>query len=96
MALAGFAPTATTLLSAGPTSSNIILPTTGSPVTAVVTNTSQGFVYVLLGGSNVTVTPATGLALAPGASFPLTIGTNTYLAAITLQGAAGVNITVGT
>lgn len=96
MALAAFAPTATTLLSAGPASSNIILPTTGSPVTAVVINTGNVFVYVLLGGSNVTVTPATGLALAPGAEMPLTIGANTYLAAIAPQGAVGVNITVGT
>jgi hypothetical protein len=69
------------------------LPTSGSPTTALVTNIGSAVGYVLLGDSSVAVTSGTGLAVLPGASVALTIGANTYLAAI--GAGANLNIAVG-
>lgn len=97
MALASFAPSAAAALSAGLTSANVLLPTTGAPTIALVTNVGSVPAFVLLGSSSaVAVTTATGLVIMPGASVALTIGANTYLALIAgSYGIANVSISVG-
>jgi hypothetical protein len=95
MAIASFAPTATIVLEAGATSSNAALPTTGSPTVAMVTNTGAAPVWVQLGGSGVTASSASSLAIMPGAQVALTIGTNTYIAVVAAYTVEGVNVTVG-
>lgn len=96
--LSAFTQTATAFFSAGPTTSNVVIPTTGSPTMMLVTNTSEAVVYVVFGTSNAVVaTQATGLAIEPHATtVPLVIGSNTYMAAITNFAMAGLNIAVGT
>ncbi len=74
----------------------IALPLTGSPPTALITNFGEKTAFVALGGSTVTVTPATGLAVLPMASVALAIGSNTYLAAVTMAGETGLNVATGT
>jgi hypothetical protein len=95
MAIASFAPTATIVLDAGATSSNAALPTTGTPTVAMVTNTGAAPVWVQLGGSSVTASPSTSLAVMPGAQVALTIGANTYIAVVAAYAVEGVNVTVG-
>ena len=96
MAVASFAPTATAFLTALPTvSTNIALPATGSPTIAYVTNTDDFWIYVSLGTSSVTASETTSIPIPPRGQLPLTIGTNTYIAAISLEKPVGVNITVG-
>jgi len=96
MAVASFGPTATTFLTALPTvSTAIILPTTGTPTIAYVTNTDDFWIYVSLGNSSVSASETTSMPIPPRGQLPLTIGTNTYLAAISLDKPVGVNITVG-
>jgi hypothetical protein len=84
--VSSFGPTAATSLIAGLASTNVILPTTGTPTVILVTNMGVVPAYVLLGTSNaVVVTSATGLPIMPGKSIYLTVGSNTYLAAIAAQ-----------
>lgn len=95
MAVNSFAPTAATYIEAGTTSSNVILPTTGTPTVALVANLGVVPVYVLLGSSNaVVVTSATGLPIFPNDKIYLTIGANTYIAAIAAQ-TTPVQVNVG-
>jgi len=98
MALAGFAPTGGTVsLSVGTTSSNVALSLTGSPPTILVTNIGQGIAFVALGTTSaVTASVNGGVAIMPGASVPLTVGSATYLAGIALNAATALNITSGT
>lgn len=96
MTIASFAPTATVVLDASATSSRVLLPTTGTPTVALVTNTSDGMVWVQLGGPTVTASQTSSLVVMPGSQIALTIGTNTYIAAISLFVVEGVNVTVGT
>lgn len=87
-----FAPTASAFLAATPTPATIVLPTTGTPTVALVTNIGQLLVFVALAA---TVAPPAGVVLMPGASIMLTIGGATNIAAATLSGASGISITVG-
>jgi hypothetical protein len=96
MALASLALTAAVEISVTSTSARTALPTTGSPTTALLTNLGPAPVFVLLGDNTAVVTIANGAVVMPGASLALTIGTATNIAAITLSGAAGLNLAVGT
>lgn len=95
MAIASFAPTASTTLAATTTSARVILPTTGTPTIALVTNLSGYPVFVQLGDVTVVASPGGSVAIMPGGQLALTIGANTYIAAVTLAGADGINVTVG-
>lgn len=95
MAIASFGPTATTTLFAGSTSANIVLPTTGTPTIAVVTNTGEYWAYVALGSNTVTASEKGSMAIAPRSSVALTIGAATYIAGIALGGGVLLNVTVG-
>jgi hypothetical protein len=97
MALSGFAPSGSVFLSAAPTSSQVALPVSDSPPTALVTNTGDQVAYVELGTSSAVVAAIqTSMAVLPGQSVALTLGANTNLAAITLSRQVGLNITTGT
>jgi hypothetical protein len=96
MAIDSFAPTDAVELQAANVSSSVELPTTGSPTVAIVTNLGQRVVFVALGDDTVEALQYGSMAVLPGSSVALTIGTNTNLAAITLSGVAGLNIAVGT
>lgn len=90
--VSSFAPTGAASIVANGSSQNVELPAAGTPTIAIVTNVGNGIAYLLLGTSSAVVaTPSTGLALLPGLSINLTIGTNTYLAAI----GSTINISVG-
>jgi hypothetical protein len=91
MALPGFAVSSVVALGATSASSRVAV----SGTTALVTNLGPSPVFLLLGSSSVVATVASGTALLPGASLPLTIGANTYLAAITQSGNASLNIGLG-
>lgn len=77
-----FAPTAFAFIgNSGATSNRVLLPTTGTPTIALVSNPGPHTTYVLLGASNAVVASQTaGVALFSGQSIALTIGTNTYIA----------------
>ncbi|MEI7296608.1 hypothetical protein WCQ02_31080 [Paraburkholderia tropica] len=91
-----FAPTAAVNLPVGVTSANVVIPTTGTPQAAIVTNIGEHTTFVQMGVGNTTAaTTATSLAITPGDSIALTIGTNTYIAGITLSGQSQLNIAVG-
>ena len=94
MPLNSFAPSASLPLQATQTSSSVALPLTGSPTTVVVTNLGEKVAFVALGGSTVEASEESMAILAHG-SLTLTLGTNTYLAAIALSGVTGLNITAG-
>lgn len=94
MAIASFSPTAGVTFTASNVSSGVVIPTTGTPTIALVTNLSQWIVLVALGASGVVATSAS-LPVMPGAQVALTIAPATNIAAITLSGVAGVNVTVG-
>lgn len=97
MALSAFTPGSTVELLATPVSSNVALPVSGSPPTAVVTNVGEWTAFVSLGTSNaVTAAFATSMAIRPGATVALTLGSNTYLAAVALGNGTALNITTGT
>lgn len=95
MAVASFAPSGGVDLSASSTSSNVAIPTAGTPVAVMVTNLGQQMAFVVLGASSVVATPA-GLPILPGTQVALTIGSNTNIAAVTLAGQSTLNITAGT
>jgi hypothetical protein len=62
----------------------------------LITNLGQNTAFFAVGGSGVTANPSS-IPLLPGSNgFALTIGTNTYIAALALTGASPLNITVGT
>lgn len=91
-----FAPTAAVNLPVSTTSANVLIPTTGTPQAAIVTNIGEHTTFVQMGVGNTTAaTTTTSLALMPGNSVVLTIGSNTYLAGITLAGVSQLNIAVG-
>jgi hypothetical protein len=94
MAIPSFALSAVASLVAGTVSSNVLLPTVGSPTTALITNMGESLVYLLLGSSEVVASAATGVALLPGASLALTIGSASNLAAISDQ-SVPLNVAVG-
>ena len=94
--IASFAPTAAVEIAVTSTSGRTVIPTTGTPTIALVTNLGPSPVFVALGSSSVTVAIGGGAVILPGAQLALTIGTNTNIAAITLSGVAGLNLAVGT
>lgn len=103
MALASFNPTASLTLPAGKASTAVAIPTTGSPTTMVVTNimapgNETGNVgFIQMGTSSaVQASDLTSYAVLAGQSVALTIGSNTYIAAVTQFGETQLNITVGT
>jgi hypothetical protein len=93
--VASFAPTAAVEMVVSTMSARVAIPTTGSPTVVVVTNLSGQAVFVALGGSNVTVSAGGGVPVMPFGKLALTIGGNTYLAAITQAGFAELDLTVG-
>ena len=98
MALASITVTASAFLTAGTTSANVLIPTTGTPTTLLVTNTSDQMAYVALGiGAGTTATLNASIAIPrQSTSVPIAISTNTYIAGIVAIGTAGLSITVGT
>jgi hypothetical protein len=103
MALASLNPTASLTLPAGKASTAIAIPTTGSPTTMVITNicapgSDRGNVaFVQMGITNlVQASDLTSYSVLPNQSVVLTIGSNTYIAAVTQFGETQLNITVGT
>jgi hypothetical protein len=91
-----FTPTGRAQLGATPTSANVALSTTGSPDQARITNLGQNVAFVVLGTTSAVVaTGATGVTILPGTSFTLALGSNTYLAAITLDGGTALNVDLG-
>lgn len=96
MPLASFAPSAAVNLRVSTISANVELPATGSPTTAVVTNLGEHVSFVALGADDTTVASASSsMAVMPGRTVSLTIGSNTYLAGVTLNGVSQLNIAVG-
>jgi hypothetical protein len=92
-------PTGVAALSAGSASSRVLIPATGTPTAIMITNLGPNDAFVLLGSVSVVATVATGTAVRAGADpVLLSIGANTYLAAITQSAAlnAALNITAGT
>jgi hypothetical protein len=88
----GFEPTPSySQLSVGTTSSRVALPA-GS--TVVVYNTGSVDAFVTIGGSAVSATTANDVVKA-GGWMALTVGTNSYLAAVTATGSTGLNISGG-
>jgi hypothetical protein len=79
-------------LSVSATSARVALPT-GS--TIVVYNTGSVAAYVTLGGSTVTATTGNDV-IQPSSWSAFTVGTNTYLAAITSSSTTALNISGGT
>lgn len=96
MTIASFAPTAAVNLPISATSANVLIPTTGTPTVALVTNMGERIAFVQMGTSNtVAATTTTSLAIEPHDSVALTIGSNTYIAGIALSGVGQLNIAVG-
>jgi hypothetical protein len=97
MAIASFNPTGSAFLNAGTVSSRATIPTAGTPTIAMVTNIGQALAFVTIGTStSLAAVALTSLPVPPGAQVPLTIGSNTTLAAVTASQTTGLNITVGT
>jgi hypothetical protein len=90
-----FTPTARAQLGVSNVSARVLLPTTGTPTIARVTNAGEQDVFVLLGSASVVATVATGLTLLARSSIFFVIGSNTDLAAITQSGGTAVTIDLG-
>jgi predicted naringenin-chalcone synthase len=97
MALAGFAPTNYSSLTALSASVPTALPG-GGGATLLVTNMGPSPIAVALGGNTVSVTSSNnGLVVNAGQSIALTVGSNGYIAAISLSGAPSqLNLAQGT
>lgn len=98
IALSSFASTAQTVIPVSGKSQTVVLPTTGSPTLAIVTNpSSTDTVFVLLGGAGLVVTTATGMPILPRSVMVFTITPNTTIAAINSGNSVGSNlyVTVG-
>lgn len=96
MALASITPTGSAFITASPASSNVQLPSAGSPTEALIVNTGDQVAYVQLGSSTVTAAPFQGTVIPLGQSVVLALGSNTYLAACSLSRNVGLEITLGT
>jgi len=96
MAVASFAPTSAFNMPVTQQSSNQAWSATGTPTILFVSNVGDQTVYVALGASTVKVDPAAATAILPRTPpFPLTIGTNTNIAAVCPGGASALNVTAG-
>lgn len=96
MALPDITPTGAVGLEATTTSSNVVIPTTGTPTQVVVTNFGPSSAFVVLGAAGVAAAVATGFAILPNDKVVLHLGTNTNLAAITTHDTAALHINAGT
>lgn len=93
---AAFSPTGEARLTVTTTSSNVLIPQTGTPTIARITNVGSTNVFVLMGvGSGTVATVATGLIVAPGTTMYLSIGSNTYVSAITANSSSPVVVDLG-
>lgn len=79
----------------GRTSTNITIPTTGTPTFVAVTNLTENAVFVRLGTSGITV-DITGVPILSHSVVFLALETNTTLAAICFYGIGAVSITPST
>jgi hypothetical protein len=93
--IAGFTPngSVSTPLSATTATGNVALPT-GAVV--IIGNSGTSTAFITLGVGSGTVSTASGIPVAPGSIVGLTVGSNTFLAAITAAGTATINIAGGT
>lgn len=98
MALAGFAPTGGSLsMSVGPTSTSVAIPLAGSPPTALVTNLGERAVFLGLGVGSATAVVGSGLVVPPNCgTVAITLGANTWIAAITFAGESDISVVTGT
>lgn len=62
---------------------------------AIVTNLGGALVFAVPGNSSTVASPANGIAVLPGKSFPIAIGAWTNIAVVTLSGVSGLNISFG-
>jgi hypothetical protein len=86
-------------LSVGTTSGRQVLPTTGSPTILALTNLSVGsgsLIYAVLGDVTSVAVVGQSLAITPGQTAYVTIGANTYIAAIATSSPAALNVTPST
>jgi hypothetical protein len=97
MAVASFAPTESFDMAVTQQSQNVALPTTGAPTICFLQNLGEQIIYAqLVASGTAEVAPRQGMAIYPRTPpFPLTIGANTNLTAVTLAGLCGLNVTVG-
>lgn len=94
MTVASFAPAASAFLNVGSASSNVAIPAGGSIL--AVTNTGEWMASVEIGtASTLAATFGGGLAVLPGETQYLTIGTSTTLAAVAAYAAVGLNLVAG-
>jgi len=96
MAIASLEVTGIAFMSATPVSQSIAIPETGTPTVALVTNISDEVAFVALGDDTVEATQYESVAVLPRSPVALTIGAATNIAAVTLNGVAGLNIAFGT
>lgn len=91
----GFTPNGnyTSPLSVSTSSANIALP---SGDTIAVSNNGNITAFINLGTSSGVVATTASIAVQPGATVGITVGANTYLAAITATGTTTLNISGGT
>ena len=95
MALNNFDPSAYGMLGVNGTTSQRKAVPGGGGSTLLVTNLGPATVFVLLGGSTVSVTPSTGIAVLVGQALALAVGSNTYIAAIGDEENAIINLAQG-
>lgn len=88
-----FSPTSNTTLAASTSSSNVALP--GANPTAVITNLGPDVGFIKLGTSNAVTAASTDTRWPVGVACPVSVGANTYMAAITSSGTANFAITTG-
>lgn len=93
--LSGFTPNGSysSPLSVSTSSANVAVPT-GTVV--IVSNTGSATAYVNLGTSNAVTATTSGLPIPGGSSVSVTVGSNTYLAAITSSSTTTLNLAGGT
>lgn len=99
MALAAINPTGQAALTASTVSSNVAISTTGTPTQVLVQNLGNRAAFVLLGSSNAvaaTVADGTPILPCPNPGVVLTLGANTFIAAITADGSTPLRVTAGT
>ena len=98
MALAGFAPTGYTSVTALPATAVVALPG-GGGATLLVTNLGDSPAVVLLQNSSTVPSPfnsSLGVVVMPRVPLALTVGSNTYLAYASIGNSAQLNLVQGT
>jgi hypothetical protein len=95
MAILNFTPSACGMMSAPANTSEARAIPGGAGPTLLITNLGPSAAVVLLGGSTVVATVATGIAVLPGCPLALGVGANTHIAAWGLGGNATLNLAQG-